>query len=177
MPPNCTFAMRLPSRSTASMILPGTARHMIDSSPLFPRLGRCRDALPGPLVKTIARDKLAYQTAFPEIDSALKTEFLRIRCVIHDIRRQPVQQFRRAPQFFGRELDEDALELALAGVFISREQPPAGPGEVEVHDAPVFLVLGAAQQIAPCEAVDRLTDRKSTRLNSSHRCSSYAVFC
>src|ERR1035438_10009593 len=77
--------------------------------------------------------------------------------MVHDVRRKPVQQFGSAPQLFRRELDEDALELALAGALISREQPAGGLGEKEVHDAPVVLVLGAAQQAAPYEAVDRLT--------------------
>src|ERR1035441_9606018 len=180
MPPNFTLAMRLPSRSSASMILPGTARHIIHSSPLgllpkqpFQTLpdGRGSDAhkplllrlsrLPGlhlrPLVKTIARDELAHQAAFPEIDSALEAQLLRIRGVVHDVRRKPVQQFGSAPQLFQRKLDEDTLQLALAGALISREQPPAGLGEAEVHDAPVLLVLGAPQQVAPYQSVDRLT--------------------
>src|ERR1035438_2302825 len=125
MPPNCTLAMRLPSRSSASMILPGTARHMIHSFLLWPRLGRRRDALLGPMVETIARHELAHQTAIPEINSTLETEFLGIRGVVHDIRRQPVQQLRHAPQLFRGELGEDALELALAGSLISRQQPSA----------------------------------------------------
>src|SRR5437764_8975803 len=33
------------------------------------------------------------------------------------------------------------------------------------------MVLGAGRVVRPCR------DRKSTRLNSSHRCTSYAVFC
>src|SRR5438034_11625827 len=36
---------------------------------------------------------------------------------------------------------------------------------------------GATAPIAPCGEVERLTDRKSTRLNSSHTVISYAVFC
>src|ERR1019366_5454269 len=125
--------------------------------PLLPRLAR----LPGlhlrPLVKTIARDELAHQAVFPEIDSAVEAQLPRIRSVVHDVRRKPVQQFGSAPQLFQRKLDEDALELALAGALISREQPQAGLGEAEVHDAPVLLVPGAPQQAAPYEAVDRLT--------------------
>ncbi|HEY9139511.1 MAG TPA: hypothetical protein VIN93_01380, partial [Bryobacteraceae bacterium] len=90
---------------------------MIDSFPLFSRFGPLLRGLSGALVKTVARDKLAHQAAFPEINSTLKTEFLRIRGVIHKIRRQPVQQFRRALQLFRWELDEDALELTLAGAL------------------------------------------------------------
>src|ERR1039458_917208 len=105
MPPNFTLPMRLPSRSSASMILPGTARHIIHSSPLglvpkqpFQKLphGRGSDAhkpllprlarLPGlhlrPLVKTIARDELAHQAVFPEIDSAVEAQLPRIRSVV-----------------------------------------------------------------------------------------------
>src|SRR5437879_9083986 len=33
------------------------------------------------------------------------------------------------------------------------------------------------QQPVPLEVAERPVDRKSTRLNSSHRCISYAVFC
>src|SRR5437762_10718652 len=33
------------------------------------------------------------------------------------------------------------------------------------------------QNSAACRAVLEFSDRKSTRLNSSHRCISYAVFC
>src|SRR5437763_3525524 len=41
------------------------------------------------------------------------------------------------------------------------------------------VVLDAASQAVPAIAsdTDGLRDRKSTRLNSSHRCISYAVFC
>src|SRR5437762_2913363 len=35
----------------------------------------------------------------------------------------------------------------------------------------------ASAQDADTDGVEGLTDRKSTRLNSSHRCTSYAVFC
>src|SRR5437762_7054602 len=36
---------------------------------------------------------------------------------------------------------------------------------------------GATIRIAPTSRLSRGADRKSTRLNSSHRCISYAVFC
>src|SRR5437764_11021314 len=55
---------------------------------------------------------------------------------------------------------------------------------LSLHDAlPIFAIFGAVQP-ADCNAtgvgilrIDGKGDRKSTRLNSSHRCISYAVFC
>src|SRR5437762_13545861 len=39
------------------------------------------------------------------------------------------------------------------------------------------LVIGEIAQRPPGANITTMTDRKSTRLNSSHRCISYAVFC
>src|ERR1017187_5980025 len=47
--------------------------------------------------------------------------------------------------------------------------------EVELDDGSV-LRLGS-DSLAELSDYTRLSDRKSTRLNSSHRCISYAVFC
>src|SRR5437879_9463858 len=47
-----------------------------------------------------------------------------------------------------------------------RSEPRRGGGSLSGGDG--FLLSGGA---------DDLVDRKSTRLNSSHRCISYAVFC
>src|SRR5437879_11279715 len=41
---------------------------------------------------------------------------------------------------------------------------------------PIALVIAWAFELTP-EGLKRTEDRKSTRLNSSHRCISYAVFC
>src|ERR1017187_6188305 len=54
----------------------------------------------------------------------------------------------------------------------------AGNGSVERMVArPRFLSLVMQRVQAKTEADGHQTDRKSTRLNSSHRCISYAVFC
>src|ERR1017187_5640949 len=53
-----------------------------------------------------------------------------------------------------------------------------------VHDLPDYVYFNHSIHVnkgVGCETchgrVDRMPDRKSTRLNSSHRCISYAVFC
>src|SRR5436189_2068352 len=56
---------------------------------------------------------------------------------------------------------------SFAGVFYFRRQTGRDPGN---ENDP----LGRA---ALCKSVAGHQDRKSTRLNSSHRCISYAVFC
>src|SRR5437763_17181205 len=43
------------------------------------------------------------------------------------------------------------------------------------HHRPVVTAPAVAMQLEP--VVEQTVDRKSTRLNSSHRCISYAVFC
>src|SRR5437763_8991550 len=74
-------------------------------------------------------------------------------------------------------------------LFRSREEAPAGVVEHAVeHDADApgvgFVEHPPQRGIPPEHRVDLLDeahargiDRKSTRLNSSHRCISYAVFC
>src|ERR1017187_10622759 len=67
-----------------------------------------------------------------------------------------------------------------------RRSDPTHDGGAVMDGAPRFVALdGAAKDGAPTPSevpvgsgVARLSiDRKSTRLNSSHRCISYAVFC
>src|SRR6266516_5858142 len=45
------------------------------------------------------------------------------------------------------------------------------------HPPPLLVRAGQATQLDPPEPTPPLGDRKSTRLNSSHRTISYAVFC
>src|SRR5437763_6923442 len=45
------------------------------------------------------------------------------------------------------------------------------------HRSVYHLENGATIELEANEKVRKDTDRKSTRLNSSHRCISYAVFC
>src|SRR5437879_10044006 len=74
----------------------------------------------------------------------------------------------------------DQLDALLAVVVLG---PPGGPGPAVPRDDPdVAGRDGADHPFAPLVEVDLhpvgvLEDRKSTRLNSSHRCISYAVFC
>src|ERR1017187_10012680 len=42
---------------------------------------------------------------------------------------------------------------------------------------PVGFQKDALERMKHCDDIRALADRKSTRLNSSHRCISYAVFC
>src|SRR5437879_9506542 len=87
----------------------------------------------------------------------------------------------RAPDVFTALLLEQAgggqdfLDV-LDGVGIRRRQwRPAGPA---VQALQIERGLEAADAVASGDAaIGRHQDRKSTRLNSSHRCISYAVFC
>src|SRR5437762_8120837 len=65
---------------------------------------------------------------------------------------------------FGVSFAELGLSLALMSCATGLLQTPVG-FLVDRYGARSFLVGGT------------LLDRKSTRLNSSHRCISYAVFC
>src|SRR5258707_6465155 len=62
-----------------------------------------------------------------------------------------------------------------------RSSVGTGPARVDSHshqrEMGVRLDDQAAMPLPPTEGLDRLGDRKSTRLNSSHANISYAVFC
>src|SRR5437762_6784734 len=62
-------------------------------------------------------------------------------------------------------IDRDALALIEVGVIADD-----GFSRTLSHEFRVVALAGP-------HAVNRFLDRKSTRLNSSHRCISYAVFC
>src|SRR5437762_13596222 len=75
--------------------------------------------------------------------------------------------------------------LPLYFVFFFFNDPaPTEIYTLSLHDALPILIAPAARVVAPfleplavaC-VVRAPLDRKSTRLNSSHRCISYAVFC
>src|SRR5207244_13529623 len=66
----------------------------------------------------------------------------------------------------------DALPILEAVV----EAPRRPQGEHERHEGP-FDVAGADGHHDERGARERKRDRKSTRLNSSHQITSYAVFC
>src|SRR5437879_7939956 len=60
-----------------------------------------------------------------------------------------------------------------------RQQLQLALGDVHVlvEAAADLAVLAEGRKRRGRNGVDRVRDRKSTRLNSSHRCISYAVFC
>src|SRR5207248_5695238 len=61
-------------------------------------------------------------------------------------------------------------------VFVTRDGHVAGTG-VAVTEAVEAVWLSSAQVATFTPDAGSTTDRKSTRLNSSHRTISYAVFC
>src|SRR5437764_8924831 len=70
-----------------------------------------------------------------------------------------------------------ALSLCLSSVAETPSLPIVRGIEIQPLSAQVKRVAEALDYLgAPLSADERL-DRKSTRLNSSHRCISYAVFC
>src|SRR5690606_16875895 len=99
----------------------------------------------------------------------------------------------------GRVVDSDGSPLAWVGVAcrmnenvidqaytdrngVYRLTAAAGPGVVRVYPAAGMITDGYPEQIFETRDEHRLelasfTDRKSTRLNSSHVKISYAVFC
>src|SRR5437879_8345686 len=58
---------------------------------------------------------------------------------------------------------------------LDKPAPPAPAGESPAFVKTIEDTLGAKGRFYKCWRFPR--DRKSTRLNSSHRCISYAVFC
>src|SRR5437762_9869590 len=78
----------------------------------------------------------------------------------------------------------DALPISFGKEFIefplfTKKMMSRIPKTGKVFDAPQCIgELRYTDKSAMATETDRLKrDRKSTRLNSSHRCSSYAVFC
>src|SRR5256885_2986906 len=61
-----------------------------------------------------------------------------------------------------------ARRLGLTCVYVSRDHARFGPADLYVRDL---------EELAGRVAASALSDRKSTRLNSSHLVISYAVFC
>src|SRR5437879_1376932 len=89
--------------------------------------------------------------------------------VILLVHRQETMSILGFPVF--RYIDVNDSEEVLRAIHLT---DPAVPLDIVLH-TPGGLVL-ASLQIA--RAIHKHQgDRKSTRLNSSHRCSSYAVFC
>ena len=98
------------------------------------------------------------------------------RCVSHHIRHAGISRVRKI-ELYHKEFVGQTLSPADLNAWIGRYAAiveskvvaaPAVPGAVEFLQAAqgrlkLFVISG--------------TDRKSTRLNSSHRCISYAVFC
>src|SRR5437879_11611342 len=71
-----------------------------------------------------------------------------------------------------------ARKLERLEARVTREQKRIIERAAELRGTSVTeFVVVSAQQAASKTIKDFETDRKSTRLNSSHRCISYAVFC
>src|SRR5437879_12285603 len=103
----------------------------------------------------------------------------------HALSARPVDEAREASDFLGRNFCPEmrigpcstgsliekatsfSLRIALIAV-LSLFPPSPCP-----HSQGTRPALASAKDLAPTTA----RDRKSTRLNSSHRCISYAVFC
>src|SRR3970040_2899320 len=72
------------------------------------------------------------------------------------------------------------FHLVVVFVFFFNDTAPTEIYTLSLHDAlPIcYCVLPQPASLAiPPSSHGKLGDRKSTRLNSSHRCISYAVFC
>src|SRR5437762_8648292 len=79
---------------------------------------------------------------------------------------------------FGRTRILNGLNLGLPDNQISMVLGPSGTGKsVLIKHIVGLLYPDAGDILVHGESVPNMTDRKSTRLNSSHRCISYAVFC
>src|SRR5437762_7249203 len=69
-------------------------------------------------------------------------------------------------------------ERACGAEWAQHEELRGRDRRARRHQAPnVAGVQQGGANLAPLRAGQPTTDRKSTRLNSSHRCISYAVFC
>src|SRR5437879_5612513 len=89
---------------------------------------------------------------------ALKSRLLR-RTILHDIADEHALR-----------LGDPELSSQLRSQILNRDTKPA----TNDLPRPYQLIHNSARQIAGHR---KPKDRKSTRLNSSHRCISYAVFC
>src|SRR5437762_3580071 len=82
------------------------------------------------------------------------------------------------------QVENEATQIALTdakkrnpaaqvGDYIAEPLPPLEYGRIAAQSAKQVIV----QKVREAERDRQYQDRKSTRLNSSHRCISYAVFC
>src|SRR5207247_6360790 len=74
------------------------------------------------------------------------------------------------------ELVEIGLNL-LAAAFVDELPPPHASRVGQAHPGGSELALDVVDAFAEHDQVRAHSDRKSTRLNSSHEWISYAVFC
>src|SRR4051812_13776971 len=75
-----------------------------------------------------------------------------------------------------RHLDERAFGDAIGRALGCADQP-MGRGDVDDISRPARRYQSTAKLLAEEKGPTQITDRKSTRLNSSHMSISYAVFC
>src|SRR5437879_10720430 len=96
--------------------------------------------------------------------------------------RQTLLDLRRRLRGESDRLSAEALRPArVPAEGNSANAPPGDEGDESVdaatHDVSLGLMANERQLLAQvAAALQRIEDRKSTRLNSSHRCISYAVF-
>src|SRR2546422_2731388 len=90
----------------------------------------------------------------------------------------------RVPLIVGWVARRPELIWAGLGGWLTMLSDPGGPYPTRASAMGTFALMGAAATLAgglagltPWAAIPALTDRKSTRLNSSHGYISYAVFC
>src|SRR5437762_11181314 len=72
------------------------------------------------------------------------------------------------------------LQDGVEGLTVQPPPPPGGSHDLDRAERPIAEGQGLRRRVGrPRRPRRRLPprDRKSTRLNSSHRCISYAVFC
>src|SRR5437762_319489 len=86
--------------------------------------------------------------------------------------------FRSPPRRVDRAVRSDGRpHREVASSPGHRDAPPAAPGRAGACGAGVLADGVSDGRLHLPRVVGRPSDRKSTRLNSSHRCISYAVFC
>src|SRR5437762_10183967 len=106
---------------------------------------------------------------------SLEGEIMRVRSAMTSLRRTPAVS---GSVLLARPLLAVILAVTLVGGPISPAYAQDAPQKPPPAPAPQSKTNATATPISLGTAKHNFTrDRKSTRLNSSHRCISYAVFC
>src|SRR5437762_593012 len=107
----------------------------------------------------------------PELIRGIHQEYLHNGAEVIETNTFGANSFRLARHGFA----DKTREINLAGARVAKEAAKSFAGLVAGAVGPLGVRIEPLGKIAREEA--RESDRKSTRLNSSHRCISYAVFC